>query len=242
MRAARVWKQMIGVDDRTVIEDVEFEANDTTVVVCVRPRRPTKRRCGRCDRPAPGYDSGEGRRRWRGLDLGTVKVMVEADAPRVECPDHGVVVAAVPWARHGAGFTRDFEDQTAWLATHASKSAITQLVRIAWVTVGRIIARVVAERGEGVDPLEGLRRIGIDEISHLRGATTTSLSWLTTSPAAWCGSKPAGPKRRWRRSLTTWVRPAVHKSAWSAPMPRSGLMTSSRPAAPTRCGAWTRSM
>jgi transposase len=169
VRSARVWKQLIGVDDRTVIEDIEFADDDETVVVHVRPRRPKKRRCGRCERPAPGYDHGAGRRRWRGLDLGTVRVELEADAPRVACGEHGVVVAAVPWARHGAGFTRDFEEQTAWLACHASKWAITQLLRIAWVTVGRIIARVVAERGAGVDPLDGLVRIGIDEIAHLRG-------------------------------------------------------------------------
>jgi transposase len=145
VRCARVWKRLIGVDDRTVIEDVEFADGDETVVVHVRPRRPKRRRCGRCERPAPGYDLGEGRRRWRGLDLGTVRVELESDAPRVACGEHGVTVAAVPWARHGARFTRDFEDQTAWLATHTSKWAITQLLRVAWVTVGRIIA----ERGAG---------------------------------------------------------------------------------------------
>jgi transposase len=160
---------LIGVDDRTVIEDIEFEDDDEAVVVHVRPRRPKKGRCGRCERLSPGYDKGDGRRRWRGLDLGTVKVVLEADAPRVDCAEHGVTVIAVPWARHGAGFTRDFEDQAAWLATQASQSAIRQLMRIAWVTVGRIIARVVTERGAGVDALEGLRRIGIDEISHRKG-------------------------------------------------------------------------
>ena len=36
---------------------------------------------------------------------------LEADAPRIECKRHGVLVAAVPWARHDAGFTRAFEDQ-----------------------------------------------------------------------------------------------------------------------------------
>jgi transposase len=139
------------------------------VVVQVRPRRPKKAHCGHCERPSPRYDNGEGRRRWRGLDLGTVKVWLEADAPRVNCLEHGVTVAAVPWARHGSGFTRDFEDQAAWLATQASASAITKLLRVAWVTVGRIIARVVADRGADVDPLEGLRRIGIDEISYRKG-------------------------------------------------------------------------
>ena len=38
----------------------------------------------------------------RGLDLGTVRVQLEADAPRVNCPVHGPTVVAVPWARHGA--------------------------------------------------------------------------------------------------------------------------------------------
>src|SRR5680860_1211132 len=79
---------------------------------------------------------------------------------------HGTASTVTPCSGQS---TRDFEDQTAWLATHASKSALTKLLRIAWVTVGRVIARVVAERGEGVDPLEGLARIGIDEISHRRG-------------------------------------------------------------------------
>src|SRR5260370_8098437 len=40
------------------------------------------------------YDAGAGRRRWRALDLGTVRAVLEADAPRVRCPDHGVVVGA----------------------------------------------------------------------------------------------------------------------------------------------------
>jgi transposase len=112
---------------------------------------------------------GAGRRRWRTLDLGTTTALLEADAPRVQCPEHGVVVAAVPWARHGAGFTRDFEEQVAWLACHTSKSAVTELVRIAWRTIGAIITRVVAERGAARDPLDGLRRIGIDEVSHRKG-------------------------------------------------------------------------
>jgi transposase len=169
VRATRVWKQLIGVDDRTVIEGIAFEDDDEVVVVHVRPRREKKRRCGRCERLASGFDQGDGRRRWRGLDLGTVKVVLEGDAPRVSCCEHGVTVAAVPWARHGAGFTRDFEDQAAWLATQASASAIRALMRVAWVTVGRIIARVVADRGADVDPFEGLQRIGIDEISYLKG-------------------------------------------------------------------------
>lgn len=84
---------------------------------------------------------------------------------------HGVVVAAVPWARHGVGHTRYFDAQVAWLAVQASKSAVVALMRIAWRSVGAIVDRVLADllAGSGADRLDGLRRIGIDEISHRRG-------------------------------------------------------------------------
>jgi len=165
----KVWRRLLGVCDRTVIERVEFDEDADAVVAEVRPRRAKKQRCGRCGRRAPGYDQGEGRRRWRALDLGEVRSFVEADAPRVNCPEHGPTVIQVPWARHGAGHTRAFDDTVAWLATHTSKTAITVLLRIAWATVGAIVARVVDEARAEVDPFDGLVRIGIDEISYKRG-------------------------------------------------------------------------
>ena len=168
MRSARVWKRLLGVE-HTVVEQVVFDEDADAVVAMVRPTRSRRRRCAVCQRRCAGYDQGEGRRRWRGLDLGVVRVFLEADAPRVRCPAHGVVVAAVPWARHGAGFTRAFEDTAAWLAVHTSKVAVAELLRVAWRTVGRILTRVAEEAGQDIDRLEGLRRIGIDEISHRKG-------------------------------------------------------------------------
>src|SRR3978361_1974892 len=101
-------------------------------------------RCGVCRRRCPGFDLGEGRRRWRALDLGTTLAFVEADASRVRYRRHGVGVCAVPWARHNSRFTRDFENQAAWLAVNTSKSAVAELMRIAWRTVGAIVERVAA--------------------------------------------------------------------------------------------------
>ena len=152
-----------------VVEAVVFDEDDDAIVVSVRPRKGARRRCGRCGRRAPWFDRGEGRRRWRALDLGTMRVELEADAPRVSCPAHGVTVVQVPWARHGAGHTVDFDETVAWLATQSSKTAVTQLMRVAWRTVGSIVARVSADIDTRVDRLAGLRRIGIDEISYKRG-------------------------------------------------------------------------
>ncbi|ANZ13624.1 transposase [Streptomyces noursei ATCC 11455] len=98
-----------------------------------------------------------------------MRVFLEADAPRVGCHIHGSVVAWVPWARHGAGHTLAFDQQAAWMAAECSKTATAALMRISWRTAGAIVARFVADRDRDVDRLAGLRRIGIDEISHRRG-------------------------------------------------------------------------
>ena len=168
MRTGGVWAGVLGVE-KTGVEDVDFDEELGLLVVSVRPTRSARGRCGRCGRRCRGYDQGVGRRRWRALDVGTVEAWLEADAPRVSCPAHGVVVASVPWARHGAGHTHAFDDTVAWLATACSKSAITELMRIAWRTVGSILARVWADTEAAHDRFAGLSRIGIDEISYKRG-------------------------------------------------------------------------
>jgi transposase len=168
VRFKRVWARLLGVE-HTVVGQVAFDEDAGAIVALVRPARGQRGRCGICGRRSPGYDQGQGRRRWRALDLGVVQAFLEAEAPRVTCRRHGVVVAAVPWARHGAGFTRAFEDTAAWLAVHTSRVAVAELLRVAWRTVGRMLTRVAEETGASIDNLEGLRRIGIDELSHRKG-------------------------------------------------------------------------
>jgi transposase len=167
VRNKRVWARLLGLG-KAVVEAVEIAA-DGAVVIAVRPRFSERDRCPHCRRRCPGYDLGEGRRCWRALDLGTTFCFLEADAPRVECKRHGVVVAMVPWARHDSWFTTAFEHQVAWLAVNTSKKAICELMRISWRTVGRICERVMADQRKGRDLLAGVTRLGFDEISVRKG-------------------------------------------------------------------------
>jgi len=73
-----------------------------------------------------------------------------------------------PWARHGVGHTRYFDDTVAWMATRSSKTAVTELMGVAWRTVGSIITRVSADIDANLDRFERLQRIGIDEIGLSR--------------------------------------------------------------------------
>src|SRR5680860_1061403 len=122
-----LWARLLGLV-KAVVEDVVFDEDDECIVVSVRPRKATKQRCGRCGKRCPGYDQGDGRRRWRALDLGTTRAFLEADSPRVRCLEHGVVAAQVPWARHGAGHTYAFDDTAAWRA-HGTCAATTPCSR-----------------------------------------------------------------------------------------------------------------
>ena len=152
-----------------MIEGVVYDEQAEEIIVRCRLRKGAKRRCGHCGRRSSLYDQGQGRRRWRALDAGTIRVFIEADAPRVDCEGCEVTVAAVRWARHDARHTRAFDDQVAWLVTHTSKTAVVELMRVAWRTVGAIAARVVTDARAVRDPFDGLVRIGIDEISYRRG-------------------------------------------------------------------------
>ena len=69
MCPVRVWKKLLGIE-RAVVEEVELEQSGA-LLVSVRPNARERGRCSHCRRRCPGYDWGEGRRRWRALDLGT---------------------------------------------------------------------------------------------------------------------------------------------------------------------------
>lgn len=109
--------------------------------------------------------------RWRHVDMGRVRCVVHTGVRRVACPECGVRVEAVPWARAGSRFTRAFEDTAVYLVKHASKSTVAALMRVDWHTVGRMIERIVDEHAAALprDGLDGLRRIGIDEVAYRKG-------------------------------------------------------------------------
>jgi transposase len=99
------------------------------------------------------------------MSIWGMDVWIEGEIRRLKCKKcQAVVTEAVPWARHDSDFTRPFEDAVALLAQQTNKTAVSKLTGLAWVTVGKITERVVAEK---IDPVrfENLRRIGVDEIS-----------------------------------------------------------------------------
>jgi len=158
--------------DQIAIESVYFEVIDEEeiLIVRVRPYSRQTAHCPICGKRCPGYDSASKIRRWRSLDLGSTRVYIEANAPRVKCREHGVLVAQVPWARHDSDYTHDFEMAVTWLTLHATATDVSEFYRIKWDTVGSIAQRVQKSL-ETSQPsrFDDLEKIGIDETSYKKG-------------------------------------------------------------------------
>jgi transposase len=156
------------------------------VIVCVRLRR-RRRVCSGCGQTGGHLQIHDRRvKRWRHLDLGSNRCVIECELRRLRCPACGVRLEPVPWARPGAAHTRDLEDVVAWLAQQMAKTPIAGLLRIGWDSVGRIVERVVADHLDE-SRLAGLVAIGVDEISYRRGQRyLTSIVDHQTGAIVWC--------------------------------------------------------
>jgi transposase len=147
------------------VRRVQFNTDRVVVWVALRRRR---LRCPLCSYSTPHrHNRQQVESVWRHLDLGVWRLELRAQLRRLACPEHGVRVEGVPFARHASGFTHDFEALVAWLATRTDKTTIKRMVRIDWDTVGRIISRVCADELDA-DRLHNLFEIGIDEVSWRR--------------------------------------------------------------------------
>jgi len=160
VRVTTAFNRMLAIPGATVT-DVAF--TPAGVVVRVRLRR-RKLRCPCGYETTASYDRSA--RRWRHLDLGSCRLLLECVIRRLHCPQcDRVRTEEVPWARPRARHTRDFEDVVAYLAQRVDKTTVVRLMRCSWEAVANIVARVVADRIDD-SRLDELYRIGVDEVFY----------------------------------------------------------------------------
>ena len=183
MRITTALNRLLGLRGASVI-DVSITPEAIIVTVRLRRRRRICSGCGQTGRHLQIH--GRRVKRWRHLDLGASRCIVECQLRRLRCPACGIHREPVPWARPDAHHTRDFEDLVAWLAQQMAKTQITRLLRVGWSTVGQIVTRVVADHLDE-HRLEGLIAIGCDEISYRRGQRyLTSVVDHEAGTIVWC--------------------------------------------------------
>jgi transposase len=163
MRATTLLRTLLALK-QTRVTGFEFTPFGVEIDVEPRTRVPY---CSACLRRARHvYDHRP--RTWRHLDFGGMEVTLRYRQRRVDCRRcDGVHTELVPWAEPDSRFTRDFEDQAAYLAQAVDRTTASKTLRVAWRTIGQIVERVVARLGP-TDRLGALEHIGIDELSYRR--------------------------------------------------------------------------
>ena len=168
---AEIFGRSMGLGPEWRVSDVWFEGAEggrERLHVRVERAPGSALPCPVCGARHGVYDTRE--RAWRHLDIWQYETVVHCAVPRVECPEHGVRTARVPWeVRPNSHFTALFEAQVLVMAL--SGMTVTQISSQVGESDSRIwamLGRAVGEAREGAD-CSGVTRVGIDDTARRRG-------------------------------------------------------------------------
>jgi transposase len=133
----------------------------------LHPRRGAQGLCGACGKRRPGYDTLEARR-FAFVPLWGMTVFLIYAMRRVDCLRCGVVAEMVPWSTGKSPTTYAF---TWFLASWAKVLSWTETARrfhATWDAVFRAVEHAV-HWGLEHRSLDGIRAIGVDELSWKKG-------------------------------------------------------------------------
>jgi len=138
------------------------------IVVSVEPRQNSRPVCSKCNRNAPTYDHRPGKRKFRFIPLWGWPVFLEYRMRRVNCPNDGVVIESVPWAKGKSRITCVMEHFLAQWARKLSWKEVAQTFEVSWQSVYRSVASIV-EYGLKQRSLDDIKAIGVDEVHFGKG-------------------------------------------------------------------------
>lgn len=103
MDANLLFGQALGLGDGWNVVRSEMDVEGRQLRLWLDFSKGAQHACPECGEYCPVHDTVE--KRWRHLDFWQHQTELIARVPRVCCPEHGVRLAPVPWARAGSGFT-----------------------------------------------------------------------------------------------------------------------------------------
>jgi len=162
MQDNELYEQLLGLKQPWKVSAVALRMEESKVTVTVSHEQSAQFECPECGRQAPVYDHRH--RQWRHLDTCGLVTMIEAQVPRVSCPEHGVRQVRVPWAEAGIGFTALFEAMAiSWLEV-APINEVAKRLGISWDQGWGMMSRAV-RRGLARREPRPIKDMGIDETS-----------------------------------------------------------------------------
>lgn len=165
MRDKELYAAILGIQLPWQVTSVALDSKAEEVRVVIEAVPGTRFLCPQCKAPCPGYDTR--RRSFRHLDTCQFKTILEADVPRIQCSEHGVLQIDVPWAEPNSGFTALMEALIIDWLKEASILAVSRRMRLSWDQIDGVMQRAV-RRGLSRRKLQGIRHVGVDETAFQR--------------------------------------------------------------------------
>ncbi|MFN0206621.1 MAG: ISL3 family transposase [Planctomycetota bacterium] len=157
-----LYAAILGIRNPWIVTSVELDSALEEIRVKIEAAAGTSQRCPKCQVERPGYDTRK--RSWRHLDTCQFKTILEADVPRVNCAEHGVLQIDVPWSEPNSGFTSMMECLIIdWLG-ETSITGVARRMRLTWDEIDGVMQRAVV-RGMSRRKSEKIEQIGVDEVA-----------------------------------------------------------------------------
>ena len=173
MRDIDLFQLALGLVPPWMVADAKFDADKKRLDIEIDFKTGGRFACPECGKAdCPVHDTVK--KSWRHLNFFQHEAYLHARVARIECPDHGVRLVNVPWARPGSGFTLLFEAFVMTLVKDMPVAAVARLVGEHDTRLWRVIQHYVEDAVACMD-LADLRRVAIDETAAKRGRKYISL-------------------------------------------------------------------
>ena len=169
---------LLGLGDEWKVSDVMLSMGAKRVDIYLEYAEKSAQ-CPHCGKLF-GLRDQQDERTWRHLDTMQFETLIHARTPRVSCPEHGVRVIELPWAKKYSRFTLLFE-AFAVEVLKASKTVkhARSLLRLSWEQAMDVMKAAV-ERGLARRVADEVSFVGMDEKSFLRGKEADDFACVMT--------------------------------------------------------------
>ena len=173
MRDIDLFQLALGLVPPWMVADAKFDAEKKRLDLEIDFKTGGRFPCPECGKgDCAVHDTVK--KTWRHLNFFQHQAFLHARVARIDCPDCGVRLVNVPWARPGSGFTLLFEAFVMTLVKDMPVAAVARLVGEHDTRLWRVVQHYVDEGVARMD-LADLRRVAIDETSAKRGRDYISL-------------------------------------------------------------------
>ncbi|VFS79407.1 Transposase and inactivated derivatives [Kluyvera cryocrescens] len=162
-----LYAHILNLSDPWQVKSLSLDENAGSVTVTIEIAENTRLACPTCGKSCSVHDHRH--RKWRHLDTCQFTTIVEADVPRIMCPEHGCLTLPVPWAGPGSRYTLLFESFVlSWLKI-STVDAVRKQLKLSWNAVDGIMTRAVKRGLARIKKPLSARHMNVDEVAFKKG-------------------------------------------------------------------------